>query len=169
MKIRSCCLDIIFVCGLLVLACGTIGCDAFVRKFTRKIKKENMPKEEMVLAPVEYTAPEMAKEELYRQYFLYWKSWQDELIESLSREINHKKQLTCADEVIKNLEQLKNMLEEKAQNKIGVFISQFRDLKEKIVSDIYGTNAASLRSDAERIKRGILRDFSYNKIKGSLR
>ncbi|MFA5150687.1 MAG: hypothetical protein WC433_07270, partial [Candidatus Omnitrophota bacterium] len=55
------------------------GCEAFVRKFTRKSKKDKVPVE-MVLAPEEWKGPQMTKEEQYRQYFVFWQSWQDELI-----------------------------------------------------------------------------------------
>lgn len=159
---------IISICIIWTVAFGLLGCEAFVRKFTRKPKKENLPREEMVLAPVEYKAPEMTREELYRKYFLYWKSWHDELIESLSREINHKKQLSCIAEALENLQQLKNMLKEQARKNIDVFISRLSEAEAQIKNDIYGANAASYRVDLERIKSGILRDFSYGKIKDDL-
>src|SRR3989338_3700293 len=86
---------------ILLLIFYSLGCEAFIRKFTRKPKKENMPKEEMVLAPEEYKAPEMSKEDLYRQHFLFWRTWQDELIASLNKEGNHKKQIDCINEAVK--------------------------------------------------------------------
>jgi len=145
-----------------------LGCEAFVRKFTRKPKKENLPQEEMVLQPEEYRAPEMSKEELYRQYFLFWKSWHDELIESLSRDANHKKQIDCADEAIKNLEHLRTLLNEDKQKKLDIYLIQLNDLKGLIIKDLYGNSIASNRQSAERIKRNILKEFSYNKIKDYL-
>jgi len=145
-----------------------IGCDAFVRKFTRKSKKENLPKEEMVLAPEEYKPPKKTKEEVYRQYFLYWKSWHDELINSLSGGASNKKQVDCANEAIKNLEQLKSTLQEAMQKKLDVYINQLKDLKNEIVQDLYGNNISVNRLTAERIRRSILRDFSYNKTKDYL-
>jgi len=166
MKIKG--KNVILICAVWAVAFGLLGCEAFVRKFTRKSKKENLPKEEMVLTPVEYKAPEMTKEELYRKYFLYWKSWHDELIESLSREINHKKQLSCIAEALENLEQLKNMLKDRARKNIDVFINRLSEAEAQIKNDIYGANAASYRVDLERIKRGILRDLSYGKIKDDL-
>ena len=48
-----------------LLLVTTIGCDAFIRKFTRKPKKENLPKEELLIAPEEYKVPLMSKEDLY--------------------------------------------------------------------------------------------------------
>ncbi len=141
-----------------------LGCEAFVRKFTRKPKNENLPKEEMVLAPEEYKGPGMAKEELYHQYFLFWKSWQDELINSLSEGANHKKQVDCTQEAIKNLINLKGLLNEERQKKLEIYISQLNDLKERIAKDLYGNNIAANRQSAEQIKRNILRDFVYKKI-----
>lgn len=145
-----------------------LGCEAFVRKFTRKSKKESLPKEEMVLAPEEYKGPQMSKEELYRQYFLFWKSWQDELMVSLSQGANHKKQIDCAGEAIKNLTNFRVLLDENSREKLDAYINQLSGLKDLITNDAYGINIASYRQKAERIKRKILRDFSYQKVKGNL-
>jgi len=153
-----------FVIWILSFVIFTSGCDAFVRKFTRKPKKENQPKQELVLVPQEYKPPKMTKEEVYRQYFLYWKSWHDELINSLSGGSSHKKQIDCANEAIKNLEALRVTLQEAKQKKLDAYINQLKGLKKEIVEDLYGNNISTNRSTAERIRRSILRDFSYNKI-----
>ena len=160
--------QIILLSTICYLLSTMLGCDAFVRKFTRKPKKEGLPHEEMVLAPEEYKGPQMTKEELYRQYFLYWRSWQDELIESLRSGKNHKKQIGCLDEAIKNLGELRSLLSEDKQKKLDIYINQLKDLKELVNKDIYGNNLDGNRMTAERIKRNILRDFSYNKIKDYL-
>ncbi len=144
------------------------GCDAFVRKFTRKPKNENNPQEEMVLAPEEYKGPNMPKDELYHQYFLYWKSWQDELIESLQQRKSQKKQLDCAEEGIKNLINLRALLNEDTQKKLDIYINELKDLKSAIGKDLYGNNATSNAHDAERLKINILQKFSYDKIKDNL-
>lgn len=146
------------------MAYSLVGCDAFVRKFTRKSKKENIPQEEMVLAPEDYKGPGMSKEELYRQYFLFWKSWADELIESLLQRKSQKKQLDCAEEGIKNLINLRALLNETTQQKLDVYISELKDLKSAVGKDLYGNNAANNAHDAERIKINILQKFSYDKI-----
>lgn len=144
------------------------GCDAFVRKFTRKPKKENLPEQELVLAPEEYKAPQVTKEELCRQYLLYWKSWQDELITSLSYGgTNHKKQVDCANESIKNIKSLRELLSTEKQKKLDTYIAQLENLKESVSKDTYGGNITANRTTAERIKRNILRDFSYRKLKDS--
>ncbi|MFH1888616.1 MAG: hypothetical protein ABH806_00830 [Candidatus Omnitrophota bacterium] len=145
-----------------------IGCDAFVRKFTRKQKKEDLPAEEMVLAPEEYKPPQMTKEEIYRHNFLYWQSWHDELINALSARASQKKQVYCGNEAMKNLEQLRQNLQEAQQKKLDAYINQLKDLVKDISEDTYGNDASRNRLKAERIRRGVLREFSYNKIKDYL-
>lgn len=157
-----------FIVWVLSLVILTSGCDAFVRKFTRKPKKENQPQEQMVLAPEEYKPAPTTGEEVYRQYLLYWRSWQDELIEALLSNSNHKKQVDCAIEAIKNLEELKKLLKGPSHKKMENYIDRANNLLAEIQNDPYGSKAASQRSSAERIRRDILRDFSYKKIKADL-
>jgi len=155
------------ICALSFVICMT-GCDAFVRKFTRKPKTENLPQEEMVLVPEEYKGPQVPKEELYRQYFLFWKSWHDELIESLLQKKSQKKQIDCAEEAIKNLINLQKLLNEEQQKKLDIYILQLKDLQEAIGKDLYGMDSSNNVQNAERIKRSLLREFSYNKVKDCL-
>lgn len=155
------------LCIIYFLIFTFLGCDAFVRKFTRKPKKENLPQEELVLVPEEYK-PTLSREELYRQYLLYWKSWQDELIEALNRKNNYKKQVSCADQALKNLVQLKQYLNEEKNKKLDVYLAQLKDLRDSIADDDYSIDLPNYRSTAERIRRAVLREFSYNKVKNSL-
>ena len=158
-----------FFLGLLGLCflLNTLGCEAVARKFTRKKKGEDTSTQEMVLAPEEYKS-DLTAEQQYRQYLLYWKSWQDELIGSLSTGANHKKQIDCANEAIKNLLNLRVFLKEDTQKKLDGYIAQLENLKEAITNDVYGNSISGNRSTAEQIKRSILKLFSYGKIKHSL-
>lgn len=139
-----------------------------MRKFTRKPVKENISQEEMVLLPEEYKGPDMSKEELYRQYFLFWKSWSDELMEALMQGKSQKKQLDCAKEAINNLENLKALLDEVTQKKLDIYIGRLKDLKNAISRDLYGNNSLNNAHGAERLKIDILQKFSYEKIKSNL-
>ena len=158
---------IIFFLGLFLLV-NILGCEAFVRKFVRKQNKENLPKEEMVLEPEEYAGSQMSQEELYKKYFLFWRSWQDELVASLDRKGNHKKQVDCAKEAIKNLMSFRAILNEGAKIKLDTSLNQLNELNDSIINDIYGNDFTSHRRQAEHIRRNILRDFSYNDVKSSL-
>jgi len=158
-------LQVVFCCLLFT----ALGCDAFIRKFTRKPKKENLAKEELVLEPEEYTGSALTKEELYRQYFLFWKSWQEELIASLSEGSNYKKRLDCAEEVIKNLKELRLLLVEERSKKLEGYINQMSVLGGAIEKDIYGVNILKHRLNAERLERIILKQFVYYKVKDYLK
>ena len=158
----------IFLVTSYLLLTTLIGCDAFVRKFTRKPKNEDKPQQELVLAPEEYPAPQMTKEQLYRKYFTYWKLWQDELIQALTSNTNHKKTVDCIEQATKNLSALDVLMDENKTKQLNVYIGQLNDLQERIARDPYGTMASTHRQSAERLKRNILRDFSYQKIRKDL-
>lgn len=159
---------ILLVTSYLLLVTALTGCEAFVRKFTRKPKKEDLPKEEMVLEPQEYITEAKSKEEQYREYFLFWKSWQDELINYLTPNANHKKQVDAIEEAVKNLTDLRAMLNQEKQAGLDIYINQLNALKESIEGDFYGAQISRNSQVAQRIKRNILRDFYYAKIKDSL-
>jgi hypothetical protein len=149
------------------LLLSTLGCDSFIRKFTRKPKQEIEREKEIVLIPEEYKS-NMTKEEYYRQYFLYWKSWQEELIEALAIAGNHKKQVDCAIQAITNLVNMRKMLNEEKQKKLDTYINRMNELKDAVANDVYSNNALLNRQKAEQLRRDILKGFSYNEIKTSL-
>ena len=158
-------LSVLLFCFLLL---DLLGCEAFTRKFTRKSKKSDTAVE-MVLIPEEYKGPNMTKEELYRQYYLYWNSWQDELINALSQKSSLKKKADCAQEGLKQLVNMKMMLVVDAQKNFDLEISKLNDLMAYIKSDIYGANDSRNLRLAERIKSSIHKDFIYPKIRNYLK
>jgi len=158
----------IIIFALLIICLELVGCDAFVRKFTRKKKKDNLPQEEMVISPVEYPAPVLNKEQLYRKYFLYWQSWQDELIDALLYPTSHKRMIDCAGQSIENLKSMQAMLNDKAKAKLGSYIDRMQALKSKIENNIYNQEISYERFSAERVRRDVFRDFPYHKIKDKL-
>jgi len=163
-KFKSC---VLFLMVLAVGVCLT-GCEAFVRKFTRKPKKEKLPVEEMVVSPVEYKVPEIPAAQLYQQYFSYWKAGHDELIDSLSSTVSRKRQLGFIDEAIKNLEQAAALLKEDNSRIAAGYVEELGKLKKSIETDLYGANLESQRRSAELLEREILRKLSYSKIKDYL-
>ena len=158
-------LSVLLFCFLLL---DLLGCEAFTRKFTRKSKKSDAVVE-MVLIPEEYKGPNMTKEELYRQYYLYWNSWQDELINALTQKASLKKKVDCAQEALKNLVNMKMMLVVDAQKNFDSEIAKLNDLLAYIKSDVYGANDSRNLRVAERIKSNIHRGFIYPKIRNYLK
>lgn len=163
MKKKKVCLLILSVILLSVLG----GCESLARKFTRKAKKTEAV--EMVLHPEEYKGPEMTKEEIYRQYFIYWKSWHDELINALSSKASHKKKIDCGQEALKNLVVLKMLLVSEMQKNFDPEISKLTGLLAGMKRDAYGSNDERNLQLAERIKLNIQRKFVFSKVKNYLK
>ena len=158
-------LSVWLFCFLLL---NLLGCEAFTRKFTRKSKKADVAVE-MVLTPEEYKGPKMTKEEIYRQYYLYWDSWQEELINALTQKSSLKKKIDCAQEALKNLMNMKMMLVVDAQKNFDLEITKLNDLLINIKSDLYGANDSRNLRVAERIKSSIHKGFIYPKIRNYLK
>jgi len=149
--------------ALAVFISNLIGCDAFVRKFSRKPKNGEQAVE-MVLAPEEYKV-KMSKEELYRQYFVFWQSWQEELISSLTYNDSHKRQIDCAKEALKNLMSMRALLGEDKQKKLDLYIDKLKELQGDLQDDLYSSRSFRIAQKAEKLKMEIMRDFSFPKIK----
>lgn len=159
---------IIIVSLSCILLANLSGCESFARKFTRKSKKADQAIE-MVLIPEEYKGPNMTKEETYRQYFLFWKSWQEELINAFAQRSSLKKKIDCGQEALKNLVNMRGLLVAPAQKNLDVYIAKSRDLISDMQSDIYGSNDNRNIQKAERLKSDIQRVFIYPKIRNYLR
>jgi hypothetical protein len=151
----------------LFLLINIVGCEAFVRKFTRKSKKK--PEVEMVLVPEEWKGPGLTPEQLYKQYLLFWQSWQDELITALTDKSTLKKRNDCVQEAIKNLGSMSALLKEPKQKQLEPYIKQMQSLQSDIKSDVYGYSNNGNRREAEKLRRNILQKFSFNDIKGDLK
>ena len=166
-RLKPLIIQIIVLVTCYSLLATLIGCEAFTRKFTRKPKKARV--EEPVLAPEEYSLSDISTEERYRQYLLFWKSWQDELITALGSTASYKKRKDCLKEAIENLEEIRALLFEEKQKELDVYLGRLAHLANEISKDIYGTKLLIHKSTAESLKRNILRDFSYPKVENHLR
>jgi len=154
------------VIGLCIAACCMAsGCESLGKKFVRKSKTPARPVE-MVLEPQDYggRAP---SEEMYDQYFLYWKSWQDEFADALSG-TSRKRQLDTASEALKNLSEMRKLLVEATAKKLDVYIAELETLKNEVGADVYQARSVSYAARAEKLRRQIMSDFSKSRIKGQL-
>ena len=135
-----------------------LGCDAFVRKFTRKPKNQENLEEQMILAPEEYNNLALNPSQEYQQYFLFWKSWQDELIVALQENRSQKKKIDCLKEAIRSLENLVPLLGPEPRESLSRYIEEEKKLLNSIAGTVYGSSGSMNITTAERLKRGILRD-----------
>jgi hypothetical protein len=151
------------VCIVLCICAGAYGCESVARKFVRKPKEQPKP-QDIVLEPQEYGAMKPSARELYDQYYLYWKSWQDEFVTTLSG-TSHKRQADSIAEALKNLAEMRQLLDDQAKQKLDIHIRELEQLGAETAADAYYAHGADYAARAEKIRRQIMSDFSPDRIK----
>jgi hypothetical protein len=144
------------------------GCEAFGKKFIRK-HKDTDGQVEMVLEPKVYPDHPFPSEEVYRETFNFWKTWHEELLNSLVADGNKKKQKECVDYTIENLKRLKSLLREEKAKLLGQEIDELDKARQKIELPILNeTDMVVLKNNLDRQKMKIDREFVYSKVKDYL-
>lgn len=152
---------------LLYCLSSLTGCEAFVRKFTRKPKY--IKKEEPIIQPESYPEITVTKEDYYKDSFLFWESWSDELISFLTSDANFKKQKQCANESLENLIKCQGLLNEAKAREFQPSILEFSEIKDEIFSgNLSSSRLPVLRDRVKRVKVKVRRNFSYTKVKDDL-
>lgn len=160
-------LFLLFTLHLLLITC--VGCEAFVRKFRRKPQGEER-KELPIFEPQIYDEAAVAKDELYRDYFVFWESWADELISYLKENANAKKQKECVSQGLDNLLKMQSLLNEEKAKAMEPSIVEFKAVRNKIFASYLKTiELSSLKNKIERIKTKVHRDFAFSKVKNDLK
>ncbi|MDD4909874.1 MAG: hypothetical protein PHR44_04255 [Candidatus Omnitrophica bacterium] len=157
---------IYFILSVFVLT-NCLGCDAFVRKFTRKKTKEK--EIEVVFVPEEYPDNPFTPEQRYRQYFLFWKTWQRELADNIRGNVSRKRLIRCAEEALKNLNGMKEMLLEKKAAELGKAIEEMSSLRDELAADKYNSNASLNSARADSILRRVNRDFDFAEVRDQVK
>jgi dsDNA-binding SOS-regulon protein len=151
--------------AVIILLCASIaGCAGMQRKFARKKQKEEKPLP--VVTTYDY-AKEQRVDELYKKRFLFWKSWQGELIDRIGD--TYKKRTECYDELMQNLTEMQKYLNDEKYKELEVFITEVKsvDLDVKKI-DLRGSEQYRISQLLEKTKRLIDKRFSYNKVKDFL-
>lgn len=166
MKERARLLLIVFMCLSIV---SLSGCETVRRKFVRKAKAEKENPEEVIYVPQEYPVQVTSNEDTYRNYYTFWKGWHQELIEVLSEGQNHKKQVECINEIVSNLNKMKDLLTLDAQSGLNESIQKIIPIKDEIVAGKSNpSNFAIMKVKLESIKNKIAKDYIIKKIKQSI-
>ena len=159
---------VVLLCTLYCLLSTLIGCEAFVRKFTRTPKE--VKKEEPIIQPEVYPDAGASKEQLYKDYFLFWQAWADELLAHLNEKANAKKQKECAYEALDNLMKLEPLLNEKKAKALEPLLSEFKTVKNIIFAGhLNSPDFDYLRVKVERIKSKVHRSFVFLKAQKDLK
>ena len=85
---------IFVICLLVSFIFISFGCEAFKKKFIRKPKHEP-PEEEMVIYPKDYSKQQLPSDQAYKQYYTFWKTWHQEILNFLKTGSSKKKIISC--------------------------------------------------------------------------
>jgi dsDNA-binding SOS-regulon protein len=158
---KVCLISLILICGVTSLT----GCETLKKKFTRKRKSQDS-QEQVIIVPRDYAAHPVANDLLYKQYFTYWKSWNQELVASFEGNA-HKKIVDCAQQSLLNLQKMASFLKEEKAKELGVFIKKTEDLKAdaEVSQSMVASQLNLLKYRAERILSSVNRGYDLNKMK----
>ncbi|MBL7084870.1 MAG: hypothetical protein ISS43_02035 [Candidatus Omnitrophica bacterium] len=143
------------------------GCEAFRKKFVRKPKEEKQI--EVVVHTQEYSS-EYSPEQIYKKYFLFWRSWHEELVNSLNaQEGNRKKLISAAKKSVENLQQMRQLLLPEKQDRLDIYIleqkSIVRELNKRRLSP---AQRLKIKTRLEKQRRQIQKEFGYSHIQEHL-
>lgn len=162
----------IFAGFVLLLFCFSCvaGCETLRKKFTRK-KKSPASQEAVIVSPRDYGAHPFPSDVMYKQYFAYWKSWNQELVSALIDRASDKKVLDCADQAVMNLKKMASYLQEEQANQLNVYVKKTEDLKEEMAAAraMLAMTPYRYRYAADRILSEVNRKFDFRHMKDFLR
>ena len=149
---------------IIVLCISIVGCAGVQRKFTRKKKDEAKPL--AIVTTYDYPI-EQRVDELYKKRFLFWKSWQGELIYRMDE--TYKKRAECYDELMQNLLEMQKYLNDEKYKELADFIAEIKSVGPAVKEiDLTKSEKYRITQLLEKTKRLIDKRFSYSHVKDSL-
>ncbi len=151
--------------AIIVILCISIaGCAGMQRKFARKKKEE--ARTPAVVTTYDYPI-EQRVDELYKKRFLFWKSWQGELIDRM--EDGYKKRTECYDELMQNLQEMQKYLNDEKYKELGNFITEIKSIDTDVKKmDLTNSERYKIAQLLEKTRRLIDKRFSYTHVKNQL-
>jgi hypothetical protein len=148
----------------IVLVTNLSGCETVRKKFTRK--KKTVVKMPRIYQVRKYEKKPIA--ELYAKHFAYWVSWHSELLRTLGA--NHKKDKKCIEEIMNNLNDLRNMLLPEKAEALKVHMEKLERVRTVIErEELTQFNKSYVAMTLDREDRSIKRDFKLSKVKDFLK
>ena len=163
-------LKCVAACLVLMFVLQASGCETLRKKFTRK-RKPQSTQETMIVSPRDYGAHPFPNSVMYKQYFAYWKSWNQELVTALNDKASDKKVLDCVNQSIINIQKMMTYLKYDQAAALSVYVKQTQALQQRIQSKpgLPTEEARRFRYTAERILSCVNREFDPTKMKAYLK
>lgn len=155
--------------AVLVVACLTVtmaGCSPeWQKKFIRK-------KKDVKKMPRIYQLKRYEKRpsiELYQKHYVYWESWQSELIEVLGN--NPKKDARCAEEALGQMRDMQYILVPEMGDKLDRHIATLEEAQEMILRGdmTQPINRDNVRRRLEKVDRVVKHDFCPKKVRNYIK
>ncbi len=107
--------------------------------------------------------------ELYSKRYIFWKNWHREVMAVL-RDENQKKARVAIEHEVANLRDMERMLVDEKGERLGGIIDEMSRIEAQIKKEkVTKGNEVRIRKRLEFLAKEIRRDYSYNKIRGSIR
>lgn len=143
-----------------LLSTSLCGCASFKKKFVRKPK--DIEKPTPIMHTKDYTQ-EYPNILLYKKHYLFWRYWQEELINSLGS--NRKKEFRCARSALDELKALGNYLIPEGKESLAPYIAELESITKQILSKrLIGSQVSKLKRELEKHKRNVQRSFFYKDV-----
>jgi len=111
---------------LVVFIFNIIGCAVLKEKFVRK-PKDKPQSQKAVFSSTDIIYPAHIR---YNNYFIYWRTWQGELILNIGK--NNKKVLACAERALYNLKQMQELLKSPKQEELAPYVDELSDIVDEL-------------------------------------
>ncbi|MFH1692640.1 MAG: hypothetical protein ABIC68_08795 [Candidatus Omnitrophota bacterium] len=156
---------VIFFC-----VCLLTGCETLRKKFTRK-RKTIDKQENVVIVPRDYDEHPFPPDVLYKQYFAYWKAWNQELIQSLSDQESYKRIMSSSQQAVSNLKKMSSYLVDEKAAKLNVYVEKLEKIDTEIqqAHNLPSERMRTFRYKVSRVYSCVNREFDYTKIKNDLK
>ncbi len=146
---------------LAIFMISSFGCDAFVRKFTRKKQQEQAI--EPVLNPEVASGLFYDNDTKYKNYFAYWRGWHDELTEAMTSSSKKRKKY-CMEQAIINLERMAALLKEEKQAELGVYIEKMEKISTSLDKEGDLLEEKVIVRQLSNIRLALNKKFHFSKV-----
>ena len=145
------------------------GCEPLRKKFKRSKKKEKEVAEIPVLEPIDYPKKIYNTTEVYKKHYSLWRAWHQDLSESLMENAGRKRQLYLWDQTVNSLLEMQKVLPKDKQMALEGSLKRLQRVRADLEATVPQRSTSALRGEVDSIDKEIRKNFSFNKIQGSLK
>ena len=164
------CGSIYFVCFLFMTAIFLEGCEPLRKKFTRKKKKASIEDETVpILEPIDYPQKVYSPAETYKHHYSLWQVWNNELQSIILDNTNRKRKIYFVDQIIVNLEVMKNLIAEEKQTSLISSLERLRQVKSDLEAPVPTRNLSALKRELAVIDKDIRNGYKFSSVENALK